>query len=79
MCRCWPSCTPTRWRAQREADQDYRDAEDRADYLASRAPFRRCENEGPNGQCDQDARTDHRCTRKGNPIEPDTTIYTEAI
>lgn len=29
-----------------------------------------CPNEGPNGQCDQDARVDHWCTRKGNPIVP---------
>lgn len=43
------------------------------------APDTRCQNEGPNGQCDQDARVDHWCSRKGGRIDPDDEIYTEAI
>lgn len=39
----------------------------------------RCGEEGPNGQCDQDARLDHWCIRRGNPIETDRPRYTEAI
>lgn len=41
--------------------------------------FVRCTEEGPNGQCDQDARTNHRCARKGNPIDPNFEHYADAI
>lgn len=46
-------------------------------YVDEPETFVRCDNEGPNGQCDQDARVGHWCTRKGNPVDPDEQIYTE--
>lgn len=39
--------------------------------------FVRCSEEGVNGQCDQDARTDHWCTRKGNRLDADEDRFTQ--
>lgn len=45
--------------------------------------FVRCTEEGPNGQCDQDAGLGHFCSRKGHPIDSVETSagerYTPAI
>lgn len=42
--------------------------------------YRRCEEEGENGQCDRDARYAHWCTRKGNHIDANSVgRWTEAV
>ncbi|TWS25371.1 hypothetical protein FK268_09275 [Tsukamurella sputi] len=40
-----------------------------ADGRAAEGSFVRCDKEGPNGQCDQNARVTHVCSRKGHPID----------
>lgn len=41
--------------------------------------FVRCDEEGVNGRCDQDARLDHWCTHKGNRIDAYKDRFTEAL
>lgn len=47
------------------------------DDLVMVRPFSppRCEEEGPNGQCDRPQGHDGECLRKGYPIDPDETTY----
>ncbi|WNM68753.1 hypothetical protein SEA_SOOS_23 [Gordonia phage Soos] len=45
-----------------------------ADHHAPPAPAR-CDEEGPNGQCDKPAGHSGECLRKANPIDPDQSTY----